>query len=134
MEARFRRFLLAFISLSALSMPAWCFEEFQVSDIRVEGLQRISPGTVFNFLPVQVGDTFSEYESELTIRALFKSGYFKNISLEQEGTVLVVLVTPRIPGQRPAADALRPRYCLQLVVQGYSQIGLCSAVVVGVVE
>jgi outer membrane protein insertion porin family len=76
-------------------MPAWSFEAFQVSDIRVEGLQRISPGTVFNFLPVQVGDNFSEYESELTIRALFKSGYFKNVSLEREDTVLVVLVTER---------------------------------------
>jgi len=76
-------------------MPAWSFEAFEVSDIRVEGLQRISPGTVFNFLPVQVGDRFAEYESEQTIRALFKSGYFKNVSLEREGTVLVVLVTER---------------------------------------
>jgi len=83
------------LPLVTLSMPAWSFEAFQVSDIRVEGLQRISPGTVFNFLPVEVGDRFAEYESELTIRALFKSGYFRNVSLEREGTVLVVLVTER---------------------------------------
>ena len=90
MEVRLRYFLLAVITLLSCSMPAWSFEPFQVSDIRVEGLQRISPGTVFNFLPVQVGDRFGEFESEQTIRALFKTGYFKNVSLEQEGTVLVV--------------------------------------------
>jgi outer membrane protein insertion porin family len=95
LEVRLRQWLLAVISLLTFTMPAWSFEPFQVTDIRVEGLQRISPGTVFNFLPVQVGDTFNEYESEQTIRALFKSGYFKNVSLEREGTVLVVLVTER---------------------------------------
>ena len=95
MKVRLRRFVLAFLTLITFSTPAWSFEAFEVSDIRVEGLQRISPGTVFNFLPVQVGDRFAEYESEQTIRALFKSGYFKNVSLEREGTVLVVLVTER---------------------------------------
>ena len=95
MKVRLRRFVLAILALITCSTPAWSFEAFEVSDIRVEGLQRISPGTVFNFLPVQVGDRFAEYESEQTIRALFKSGYFKNVSLEREGTVLVVLVTER---------------------------------------
>jgi len=95
LKVRLRRFVLAFLTLITFSTPAWSFEAFEVSDIRVEGLQRISPGTVFNFLPVQVGDRFAEYESEQTIRALFKSGYFKNVSLEREGTVLVVLVTER---------------------------------------
>jgi len=95
LKVRLRRFVLACLTLITFSAPAWSFEAFEVSDIRVEGLQRISPGTVFNFLPVQVGDRFAEYESEQTIRALFKSGYFKNVSLEREGTVLVVLVTER---------------------------------------
>ena len=54
------RFLkLTMIGL-ALSFSAYAFEPFRVQDIRVEGLQRISPGTVFNFLPVQVGDEFTE--------------------------------------------------------------------------
>jgi outer membrane protein insertion porin family len=73
----------------------WAFEPFRVSDIRVEGLQRISPGTVFNFLPVQVGDQFTQFESERTIRAMFKSGYFKDVRLERDGEVLVVFVTER---------------------------------------
>lgn len=91
-----RRILQVLVCLSSLlSLPASALDTFRVSDIRVEGLQRISPGTVFNFLPVQVGDEFSDYESERTIRALFKSGYFKNVRLERDDDVLVVVVTER---------------------------------------
>lgn len=89
------RLLFMIFTLILVSMPAWAFEPFRVSDIRVEGLQRISPGTVFNFLPVQVGDQFTQFESERTIRALFKSGYFKNVRLDRDGDVLVVVVTER---------------------------------------
>ncbi|HED18383.1 MAG TPA: outer membrane protein assembly factor BamA, partial [Gammaproteobacteria bacterium] len=85
----------------ALSFSAHAFEPFKVQDIRVEGLQRISPGTVFNFLPVQVGDEFTEHESENTIRSLFKSGYFRDIRLDREGEVLVVTVQ-----ERPAISAI----------------------------
>jgi len=70
-------------------------ESFLVKDIRVEGLQRISPGTVFNYLPVKVGDTLTEKLSQEAIRALFKTGFFKDIALEREGDVLVVQVTER---------------------------------------
>jgi outer membrane protein insertion porin family len=96
LEASSRRILLVLMYLSALlSLPALAFQPFHVTDIRVEGLQRISPGTVFNFLPVQVGDQFTQYESERTIRALYKSGYFKSVRLERDGDVLVVVVTER---------------------------------------
>ena len=96
MHLSLRRILFALLLIQGLT-PAYAktFEPFRVSDIRVEGLQRISPGTVFNFLPVQVGDQFTQYESERTVRALFKSGYFKNIRLERDGDVLVVVVTER---------------------------------------
>ncbi len=96
MEVTLRRLLIVLSCvLGLLSLPAQAFDSFRVSDIRVEGLQRISPGTVFNFLPVQVGDQFTQYESERTIRALFKSGFFKNVRLERDGDVLVVVVTER---------------------------------------
>ncbi len=95
MKASLRRLLFVLCTLALAPLPARAFEPFRVSDIRVEGLQRISPGTVFNFLPVQVGDRFTPFESERTIRALFKSGYFKNVRLEQDGDVLVVFVTER---------------------------------------
>jgi outer membrane protein insertion porin family len=94
-QALIRRILLPLSLVFALSQLAWGFEPFRVSDIRVEGLQRISPGTVFNFLPVQVGDEFTAHVSEQTTRALFKSGYFKDVRLERDGEVLVVFVTER---------------------------------------
>ncbi|MCP5158895.1 MAG: outer membrane protein assembly factor BamA [Gammaproteobacteria bacterium] len=69
--------------------------EFVVRDIQVEGLQRISAGTVFNYLPVQVGATVSERDYPEIIRALFKTGFFTDVNLERSGNVLVVTVTER---------------------------------------
>ncbi|MFZ2451455.1 MAG: outer membrane protein assembly factor BamA [Methylovulum miyakonense] len=69
--------------------------EFIVSDIKVNGLQRISLGTVYNYLPVNVGEKFSQEKVAPAIRALFKTGFFKDISLEQVGSTLVVNVVER---------------------------------------
>ncbi|MCK9606768.1 MAG: outer membrane protein assembly factor BamA [Methylomonas sp.] len=68
---------------------------FVVEDIQVRGLQRISAGTVFNYLPVTVGETFSEEKQGAAIRALFNTGFFKDIILEREGGTLVVNVVER---------------------------------------
>ena len=85
-----------------LASSAHAFEPFNVEDIRVEGLQRIAPGTVFNHLPVKVGDRFNTFESERAIRALFKSGYFRDIRLERDGNILVVEVQ-----ERPAVASIK---------------------------
>lgn len=69
--------------------------EFVVRDIQVEGLQRISAGTVFNYLPVQTGSTVSEQDYPDIIRALFKTGFFTDVRLERSGNVLIVTVTER---------------------------------------
>jgi len=74
---------------------AWAVEPFKVRDIRVEGLQRIEPGTVFASLPVQVGDTYSDEKGAAAIRALFGLGLFKDVRLEVSGDVLVVIVEER---------------------------------------
>ncbi|MCA1804947.1 MAG: outer membrane protein assembly factor BamA, partial [Xanthomonadaceae bacterium] len=74
---------------------ALAFEPFTVRDIRVEGLQRISAGTVFNFLPVQIGEGFDEGKSDEAIRALFGSGFFRDVTLGRDGDVLVVVVQER---------------------------------------
>ena len=68
---------------------------FVVRDIQVEGLQRISAGTVFNYLPVQVGSTVAEKDYPDIIRALFKTGFFTDVNLERKGEVLVITVTER---------------------------------------
>ncbi|MEW8549427.1 MAG: POTRA domain-containing protein, partial [Candidatus Thiodiazotropha endolucinida] len=68
---------------------------FVVEDIRVEGLQRISAGTVFNYLPIKTGDEVDAGNSSQIIRTLYKTGFFKDIRLEQDGNVLIVFVRER---------------------------------------
>ena len=70
-------------------------EEFVVRDIQVKGLQRISVGTVYNYLPVNVGEKFSLDNVSPAIKALFKTGFFKDVSLEREGSTLIVNVVER---------------------------------------
>ena len=96
----YRCLLFSFSLLAAVSGARAA--EFVVRDIQVEGLQRISAGTVFNYLPVQVGSTVSEKEYPEIIRALFKTGFFADVNLERKGNVLVVTVT-----ERPAISEVR---------------------------
>lgn len=69
--------------------------EFVVKDIQVKGLQRISLGTVFNYLPVNVGERFSLENVSPAIKALFKTGFFKDVSIEREGSTLIINVVER---------------------------------------
>src|SRR6267142_5502025 len=71
------------------------FKPFTVKDIRVEGLQRTEPGTVFSYLPVKVGETMTEEKAQQALRALFATGFFRDVRLEVENDVLVVLVDER---------------------------------------
>jgi len=82
-----------FILLLASNVMA--FESFVIKDIRVDGLQRISAGTVFSYLPVKVNEEFNNHKSVQSIKALFKTGFFKDVELKQEGQVLVVEVVER---------------------------------------
>ena len=66
-----------------------------VKDIRVEGLQRTEPGTIFNYLPVAVGDVMSEEKATQAIKSLYGTGFFKDVRIEAEGDVLVVTVQER---------------------------------------
>jgi outer membrane protein insertion porin family len=84
-----------FVAMCCWASVALGVESFRVTDIRIEGLQRISAGTVFNALPIRVGDEIDAQRSAEAIRALFKTGFFKDISLEREGDILVVVVVER---------------------------------------
>ena len=66
-----------------------------VKDIRVEGLQRTEPGTIFNYLPVAVGDVMSDEKATQAIKSLYGTGFFKDVRVEAEGDVLVVTVQER---------------------------------------
>ncbi|MHB8814275.1 MAG: outer membrane protein assembly factor BamA [Steroidobacteraceae bacterium] len=69
--------------------------DFTVGDIKVEGLQRISEGTVFNYLPVNIGDHMTPQRVREAIRALYTTGFFRDVELRREGNTLVVVVLER---------------------------------------
>jgi len=77
------------------AQAAWALDPFQVQDIRVEGLQRVEPGTVFASIPLRVGDEYNDEKGAAAIRALFALGLFKDVRLEAVGGVLVVVVEER---------------------------------------
>jgi len=74
---------------------AWAVDPFTVRDIRVEGLQRVEPGTIFASLPFRIGDQYNDEKGSAAIRALFGLGLFKDVRLETLGDVLVVIVEER---------------------------------------
>jgi outer membrane protein insertion porin family len=84
---------LAAAMLSAL--PAWAVDPFTLRDIRVEGLQRVEPGTVFASLPFRIGDQYNDDKGSTAIRSLFGLGLFSDIRLQINGDVLVVIVEER---------------------------------------
>jgi len=73
----------------------WAIEPFVIKDIRVEGIQRTEAGTVFSYLPVKVGDTLNDDQASAAIRALFATGFFKDVSLKADQGVLIVSVLER---------------------------------------
>ena len=84
-----------------LSLSTSRAEPLPIEDIRVEGLQRISAGTVFNYLPVKVGDSLAPGDTANIIRILYRTGFFKDVSLAQDNGVLVIQVQ-----ERPAIGAI----------------------------
>ena len=86
---------LLLLALLFFSLVANAAAPFKIKDIRIEGLHRISAGTLFNYLPLKVGDQLNDKRSAESIRALFRTGFFKDVKLEREGDVLVIWVTER---------------------------------------
>ena len=98
------RRLLTLALASALALPAWAqaaFSPFTVSDIRIDGLQRIGAGTVFTYLPVERGDTLDSARAAEALRALYKTGFFEDVRLDHQGSILVITVV-----ERPAINKL----------------------------
>ncbi len=99
MQKQFNRFKLRTVSAIAASLliahSAWAVDPFTLRDIRVEGLQRVEPGTIFASLPFRVGETYNDDKGATAIRALFGLGLFKDVRLEVSGDVLVVIVEER---------------------------------------
>lgn len=88
--------------IAALFLLAWfavqdaaAFDAFTISDIRIDGLSRIAPGTVFTYLTVEKGDTLTTDRADQAIRALYKTGFFSDVGMSRQGDILVVTVKER---------------------------------------
>ncbi len=122
------RISLALASMvSVLLAPtAWAIDSFQIKDIRVEGIQRTEAGTVFSYLPVKVGDTMTDEKASQAIKALFATGFFKDVRLEVEGQVLVVVLD-----ERPAIASLKfeglKAFKSEDLSKGLKEVGLAES-------
>lgn len=87
--------LLLMILGAILPLSAALADEFVVHDMRVEGLQRISEGTVFNYLPINIGDTVDAVRIQEAIRALYGQGLFDDIEMRHDGDTLIIAVHER---------------------------------------
>ncbi|PWB57067.1 MAG: outer membrane protein assembly factor BamA [Nitrosomonadales bacterium] len=87
--------IIPFLIASLYAASAAAFEPVVVIDIRVEGIQRTEAGTVFSYLPVKVGDTLDDEKAAAAVKALYATGFFKDVRLESENGVLVVMVQER---------------------------------------
>ncbi|MFM0739322.1 outer membrane protein assembly factor BamA [Paraburkholderia xenovorans] len=81
--------------LALAAAPAYATQPFTVQDIRIEGLQRVEPGTVFAYLPIKKGDTFSDDKASEAIRALYATGFFNDVRIASDGNVVIVHVLER---------------------------------------
>jgi outer membrane protein insertion porin family len=86
---------LAGLLVAGLAAQAWAAEPFIVRDMRVEGLQRISEGTVYNYLPVSIGDQVDEDRVREAIRAIYGTGLFRDVEVRRDGSTLVIVVRER---------------------------------------
>ncbi len=104
---------------------AHAFDPFVVRDIRVEGIQRIEAGTVFSYLPVKVGETMTDEKAAAAIKALFATGFFKDVRLEVQRDVLIVMVE-----ERPAVSQIdfigNKEFEKEALRKGLREIGLAE--------
>src|SRR6187402_3262511 len=92
---RFASLCVASVLLLAAPLHAQEGPAFTVGDIRVEGLQRVTEGTVYNYLPINIGDTLSAQRIREAVRALYDTGFFRDVELRRDGSTLIVVVNER---------------------------------------
>jgi outer membrane protein insertion porin family len=117
-----RAALLPFIFYAA---PAIAIEPFVIKDIRIEGIQRTEAGTIFSYLPAKVGDTMTDERAAQAIRALFATGFFRDVSLERDGDVLVVLVQER-PSIAQIEFVGASEFDKEQLLKGMRQVGIAD--------
>src|SRR3982750_4847308 len=83
------------VALASVMPSAWGAEPFVVRDIRVEGVQRTEAGTIFSYLPIKAGDPVTDERIAEAVKALYATGFFRDVRLEAQGEVLIVSVQER---------------------------------------
>jgi outer membrane protein insertion porin family len=108
-----------------MALPAAAIEPFVIKDIRIEGLQRTEAGTVFSYLPVKVGDTMTDERAAQAIRALFATGFFRDVTLEADRGMLVVVVQERPSVAQIDFVGMR-EFEKDVVIKALRQVGLAE--------
>ena len=115
--------IAALVLLACFAARAFAIEPFVASDIRIDGLQRISAGTVFTYLPVEKGDRVTTERVQQAIRALYKTGFFTDVQIARQGDILVITVK-----ERPAISKIQIKGNKDLktedLLKGLKDIGL----------
>jgi outer membrane protein insertion porin family len=86
---------IVFLALLLNTFNVLAIEEFVIEDIRVTGLQRLTPGTIFNYIPVEIGDVFNDQMGSESLRELFRTGFFDDVIIQTEGKILLITVKER---------------------------------------
>jgi outer membrane protein insertion porin family len=114
--------LLAALCASA----AWAFDPFTVRDIRVEGVQRTEAGTIFSYLPIKVGERIDDEKVAQAVKALYATGFFRDVRIEAQGDILVVAVQ-----ERPTISSLtfvgNKEFDTETIKKALREIGIAEA-------
>ena len=120
--------MLRLLTLGMFFIPlfAHAFDPFIVKDIRVEGIQRVEAGTIFSYLPVKVGEKVDDEKAAAAVRALFATGFFKDVRLEVDRDVLIVVVE-----ERPAISSIEfaglKEFEKDAILKAFKEVGLAES-------
>lgn len=118
--------LLAALLAASIAAPAGAFDAFTVRDIRVEGVQRTEAGTIFSYLPIKVGERVDDEKVAQAVKALYATGFFRDVRIEAQGDVLLVTVQ-----ERPTISSLtfvgNKEFDTETVKKALKEIGIAEA-------
>lgn len=124
----FKPSIISSLILTLFSQQALALEPFVVKDIRVEGLQRTEPGTIFNYLPVEVGDVMNDQKATRAIKSLYGTGFFKDVRVEADGEILLITVQERSAIAKIEFSGNRS-FPSDKMVEGLKQIGISEGLI-----
>ena len=124
----FKSRIIPALVLALFHQYALALDSFVIKDIRVEGLQRTEPGTIFNYLPVEVGDTMDDAKATRAIKSLYGTGFFKDVRIEADGDVLLVTVQERSAIATIAFSGNRS-FPSDKMLEGLKQIGISEGLI-----